>query len=44
MMSAPEVYRVHGKANLTHLETRLKCRRCNRKAARLVVLGPVYPG
>jgi len=43
MMSAPEVMRVHGKANLTHLEPRLKCKRCKKKAARLVVLGPVYP-
>jgi hypothetical protein len=35
--------RVHGNANLTHLAPRLKCRHCKQKAAKLTVLGPVYP-
>ena len=43
MMTVPEVHRVHGNANLAHLIPRLKCRRCHRKAAKIIVLGPVYP-
>jgi hypothetical protein len=39
-MNGVEVHPVHGDANLT---PRLKCRRCYRKAAKLTVLGPVYP-
>ncbi|HEY4071262.1 MAG TPA: hypothetical protein VGM04_06880 [Sphingomicrobium sp.] len=42
-MNAVEVHRVHGNANLIHLAPRLKCRRCGKKAAKLTVLGPVYP-
>ena len=42
-LTAPEVHSVHGNASLTHLAPRLKCRRCKRKAAKLTVLGPVYP-
>jgi hypothetical protein len=40
-MNGIEVARVHGNANLTHLAPRLKCRRCNNKAAKLAVLPPV---
>jgi hypothetical protein len=40
-MDAVDVARVHGNANLTHLAPRLKCRRCNKKEAKLTVLGRV---
>ena len=42
-MKGVEVARVHGTRNFHHLVPRLKCRRCRRKAAKLTVLGPVYP-
>jgi hypothetical protein len=42
-MNGVEVHRVHGNQQLSQLAPRLKCRHCKRKAARLVVIGPVYP-
>jgi len=42
-MSGVEVFHVHGKGRFAQLAPRLKCRRCRKKAAKLTVLGPVYP-
>jgi hypothetical protein len=40
-MTGAEVHRVHGTASLDHLRSRLKCRRCRMKVARVTVLAPV---
>jgi hypothetical protein len=40
-MSGPEVYQVHGRAELDLLRPRLKCRRCRMKAAKVTVLDPL---
>lgn len=42
-MNGVEIERVHGNRNFHHLIPRLKCRHCKRKAAKITVLGPVYP-
>ena len=42
-MNGVEVHHIHGNQQLSQLAPRLKCRHCKRKAARLVVIGPVYP-
>ena len=42
-MNGIDVYRVHGNQQLSQLAPRLKCSRCRKKAAKLTVLGPVYP-
>ena len=41
-MNGIEVARVHGNRQFAQLAPRLKCRRCKKKEARLIVLGPVY--
>ena len=41
-MNAVDVYQINGNRQLALLEKRLKCRRCGKKAARLVVLTPVW--
>jgi hypothetical protein len=40
-LSAVEVGLAHGKVSLASLAPCLKCRRCNRKEAKLIVLPPV---
>jgi hypothetical protein len=42
-MNGVEVYNAHGNRDFSQLEHRLKCTRCSKKAARLVVLPPVFP-
>ena len=42
-MSSIEAYQALGNREFSQLERRFKCKRCSKKAARLVVLGPVYP-
>ena len=42
-LSGIDVHRVHGSQQLSQLAPRLKCARCKKKAAKLTVLGPVYP-
>jgi len=42
-LTGPEVYSVNGNRRIERLEQRLVCKRCKKKAARLVVLPPVYP-
>ena len=43
-MNGIEVHQVHPKATIEQLAPRLVCRRCKKKAAKLTVLPPVYPG
>ena len=40
-LSGIEVHEVNGRRQLASLTPRLKCHRCGRKAARIVVLPPV---
>ena len=42
-MSGVEVHQVHGNRQLSQLAPRLKCRRCRKKAAKIVLLDPIYP-
>jgi len=42
-MNPIDVYQINGNRQLAQLEKRLKCRRCGKKSARLVVLTPVWP-
>jgi len=42
-MNGIEVARVQGNRQFAQLAPRLKCSRCRKKAAKLTVLGPVYP-
>ena len=42
-MNGVEVARVNGNRQFAQLERRLTCSRCKKKAAKLTVLGPVYP-
>ena len=42
-MDAIDVARVNGNRQFAQLERRLTCSRCKKKAAKLTVLGPVYP-
>ena len=42
-LTGPEVYSVNGNRRIERLEKRLVCKRCKRKAARMVVLPPVWP-
>jgi hypothetical protein len=37
------LHKINGNRPFAELEKRLKCKRCGRKAARLVVLTPVWP-
>ena len=43
MLTGPEILSVHGNRQFAQLAPRLKCSRCRKKAAKLTVLGPVYP-
>jgi rubredoxin len=42
-LNGVEVHNINGSRQFAELEKRLKCKRCGRKAARLVVLTPVWP-
>ena len=42
-LTGPEAYSVNGNRRIERLEKRLVCKRCKQKAARMVVLPPVYP-
>jgi ribosomal protein L44E len=41
-MTSLEVYQLHGARALAQLTRRLRCKRCGKKAAKTVVLDPIY--
>jgi hypothetical protein len=42
-LNGVEVHRINGNRQLSQLAPRLKCQRCCKKAAKLIVLDPIWP-